>query len=841
MTDLKGRADALATQLASRGPEKFSTSVSQPLAPAPKLHSRPWTATDSLELAQRSRAFAATLVALRGAADGTTGGCLLPDISTSGGGRASYNHTLSASRLPAMPRLDRLTNAFVNDFKRAHKQRPACLKIQAAWRMHVQRRQFLGAIRLRRETMRPPLRAWRRFTMAAAYARRGLLRATLGVWRSEALFTLRLLSHLAASLEQVDGRGSTATAAARAWRAFRDERVHGAQPAPARAVVAALQRCAVAARASVCVRAWRGLAATACARRRQAGQRLRHALRPYRRWPSETVLLALLMWSRWAKYRICSRMQRPGPTYTRFVPQWDEWESLQLQRDVRHRLADELFDTALLRRLLRAWVASLPFAGQWVPKPSTLVEDSAPLTLLAARKARLAPSGPTAPAERRPQQLRSGQDSPPPLLHHQTRGSSAKLGAAEQMHLQAVCGTALRRMHGLVQYKRSRRGFFRLLLASWQQWARAHRESHLAAAAATKRSRLASLEQSHALLRRHTAYRRRLGAAALLRWTSPTEARRHALVALYEWAGHDAHGGAFRGFYAWRRRALGARALRAVWLRLLRSHTRRLLAWLVLRWHAAAAAARLARRSGIAAEQGLGEEQVVTAAAVAEDEEAEALRRHIMPDATAEGLSALRLAYEQPPPAASDLAALFALGQGRYEPHARQRLQVLRDVAGVDASLLLWHTLVTTAPALLRAAATRREQLLEGQPPAGARSERAQMAAMQRRLAQVPESMPDTATQLAAGVVHDPEATAARMARDRELLVGWTRESASLMLHAGWWKMPSRGYPHLRVALHQPPSGPLQGSGLACTRQGAASSACRRAVASGSRHRLRPR
>ena len=101
----------------------------------------PERATDSLELAQRSRAFAATLVALRGAADGTAGGGLLPDISTSGGGRASYNHTLSASRLPAaMPRLDRLTNAFVNDFKRAHKQRPACLKIQAAWRMHVQRR-----------------------------------------------------------------------------------------------------------------------------------------------------------------------------------------------------------------------------------------------------------------------------------------------------------------------------------------------------------------------------------------------------------------------------------------------------------------------------------------------------------------------------------------------------------------------------------------------------------------------------------------------------------------------------------------------------------------------------
>ena len=54
------------------------------------------------------------------------------------------------------------------------------------------------------------------------------------------------------------------------------------------------------------------------------------------------------------------------------------------------------------------------------------------------------------------------------------------------MHLQAVCGTALRRMHGLVQYKRSRRGFFRLLLASWQQWARQHRREVHAEAAALK-------------------------------------------------------------------------------------------------------------------------------------------------------------------------------------------------------------------------------------------------------------------------------------------------------------------------------------------------------------------
>jgi len=174
------------------------------------------------------------------------------------------------------------------------------------------------------------------------------------------------------------------------------------------------------------------------------------------------------------------------------------------------------------------------------------------------------------------------------------RSSVAKRGVAEHHCLQSYCGAALRQMRALITYKRARRGFFRLLLASWQQWARQHRREVQAEAAALKVQsgplhaaarlhaacsptwaacnpayphspppppasqpyacslqpeagrvqpyvrnlqpyasqveRAASLQQTTALLRHHTGYRRRLAAHAARRWAAPSEARRHALV-----------------------------------------------------------------------------------------------------------------------------------------------------------------------------------------------------------------------------------------------------------------------------------------------------------------------
>ena len=117
---------------------------------------------------------------------------------------------------------------------------------------------------------------------------------------------------------------------------------------PIPAIIAALHRCAVAAYACQCLRAWRELAAAAWARRRQAAQRLRGALQPQRRWPAETVMLALTMWSRYTKYMVCSRAGRAGPTYGHraAVPRWEEWESRQLQRDARRSMAATRYTAA---------------------------------------------------------------------------------------------------------------------------------------------------------------------------------------------------------------------------------------------------------------------------------------------------------------------------------------------------------------------------------------------------------------------------------------------------------------------------------------------------------------
>ena len=476
LSGLELRADKIAGQLAERGPtievhlrklpselqqfgaRKLVPSTQLPMT-VPKLLPRPFTAgPDAAELAQRSRSFTATLAVLRGemVLPGVSG--LLPGLlprlpSEASLRRPQTEGTLSEVRglrrraasqsQIAMPsrvaaRLDALTDAFVDGFKRGHKQRPACLKIQAAWRMHVERVYFLAKIRLRRECMRPPLRAWRRLAVAAFHSRRARKRAALNVWRGEAWLTLRLLRYLAHNLEMVDGTRRGASCAARAWHSFcerharrnhaRDDAAR--RPADAAQLVATLQHCAVAAYACQCLRAWRELAAAAWARRRQAGQRLRGTLQPQRRWPAETVMLALTMWSRYAKYMGCSRAGRAGPMYGHrvTVPRWEEWESRQLQRDARRSMAAGRFCAALLRHVMRAWIDLVPFARSLV----------------------------------------------------------AKRGVAEHYCLQTYCGAALHQMRALVAYKRSRRGFFRLLLASWQQWARQHRREVQADAAALK-------------------------------------------------------------------------------------------------------------------------------------------------------------------------------------------------------------------------------------------------------------------------------------------------------------------------------------------------------------------
>ena len=121
----------------------------------------------------------------------------------------------------------------------------------------------------------------------------------------------------------------------------------------------------------------------------------------------------------WAKFKRCERLRVPPPVYARYVDEWALWESLRLQRRARASVGSQLYGRALARRAYRAWRSIIG-----------------------------------------------------------TRRAGSTLSGAELRDLQRYCERPLRQIAAFVAYKRSHKGFFRLLLASWQQWARAHREAH---------------------------------------------------------------------------------------------------------------------------------------------------------------------------------------------------------------------------------------------------------------------------------------------------------------------------------------------------------------------------
>ena len=69
---------------------------------------------------------------------------------------------------------------------------------------------------------------------------------------------------------------------------------------------------------------WRRHLRRAWVFREQAAQKIQSAARPMHLWPSEVLSLALLLWSRIAKYHGCLRRGVPPPVYLRYVQQWHE-------------------------------------------------------------------------------------------------------------------------------------------------------------------------------------------------------------------------------------------------------------------------------------------------------------------------------------------------------------------------------------------------------------------------------------------------------------------------------------------------------------------------------------
>ena len=55
----------------------------------------------------------------------------------------------------------------------------------------------------------------------------------------------------------------------------------------------------------------------------------------------QVLALALLMWSRIAKFRQCVKRGVPPPVYLRYVEQWHEWETRAIQKQLRAQVATQ--------------------------------------------------------------------------------------------------------------------------------------------------------------------------------------------------------------------------------------------------------------------------------------------------------------------------------------------------------------------------------------------------------------------------------------------------------------------------------------------------------------------
>ena len=94
---------------------------------------------------------------------------------------------------------------------------------------------------------------------------------------------------------------------------------------------AALQHCVTLTLVRMLLRGW-----CSAVRKQQreydvAAAKLRAAARPLRMWPSELLVLALIMWSRITKFNRCMRQTIAPPVYVRYLPEWHQWETKKMQ------------------------------------------------------------------------------------------------------------------------------------------------------------------------------------------------------------------------------------------------------------------------------------------------------------------------------------------------------------------------------------------------------------------------------------------------------------------------------------------------------------------------------
>ena len=208
---------------------------------------------------------------------------------------------------------------------------------------------------IRRAELGPILNAWRTVVQADRRFRRGTLSACLWGWFQERLEARYYYTKLGLMLTRALGSG----AASQYWRSMIEKRKRIPRPADTPTVAAALARALQIQLAKRTLFLWRRHCRRVDVLRQQASKKLKLVAKPTNLWPSEMLSLALLLWSRIAKFRRCTRQCKAPPVYLRYVPQWHEWETKAVQKLQRVEVATELQGPALLRRMFRKW-SSLP-------------------------------------------------------------------------------------------------------------------------------------------------------------------------------------------------------------------------------------------------------------------------------------------------------------------------------------------------------------------------------------------------------------------------------------------------------------------------------------------------
>ena len=337
-----------------------------------------------------------------------------------GSARPSPSSSLHQARFAearAYAELDTRVDEYLVQYRRSMRCSHATLVIQAAVRMHLRRHRWLKVTDRRRRLLGPIVRGWRAVAAAEVQAKLSCMRVAFSGWKAEQQASMDAVRRFAVLLQRAVG-SSPATSY---FRMVLTEWKRRPPPVSVPTVYQALAHCRTLTLVRALLHGWLKIVKKLAHEFEVAGHKLRAAARPMRMWPSETLALAVVMWSRITKFNRCMREGIPPPVYVRYMPQWHEWETNRMQAISREQIAGELQVPALTRRMLRAWK----------------------------------------------------------LLPGVNHAEEARRQAAEQMALELFGRRTLVRLRNYIDWKRAHRGFFRLLLVSWHEIASSQRQAAL--------------------------------------------------------------------------------------------------------------------------------------------------------------------------------------------------------------------------------------------------------------------------------------------------------------------------------------------------------------------------